>query len=212
MYAGAVGATVLFTGVSAFAQGGDYQINRNNFNNNYQQPNQNRQNILPQLNINFGRNGNGGNGNNNYNNNNNRDNNYIENCNRETYTDREDSNGNLDINRDGSVVIRNAVVNSVSGSNMTVTTQVGPATLTWTIVLDRNTRFESRNGRQIDLREVAVGDKVTVKGKMLSGSALSVDGDLVRDTLRTQSNNNNHNNNGGNNNNWFGNWGNNNNR
>ena len=119
------------------------------------------------------------------NNNNYRDQNYLNNCNNEEYTDHEDRQVNLDIKRDGSVVIRSAVVNGISGNNITLTSTLGSANLTWTLVVDNNTRFESRNGRRIDLREVNVGDKVTVKGKLMSGSSLTVRADLLRDTFRT---------------------------
>lgn len=204
VYASVLGATVLMSSTSAFAQERNSHDFRNSRDNN-NQPSyyQNYyQNFFPQNwfrnNGNDNRNSNGqnsqfgpfsnrGNNHNDYNRNP-RDNNYISNCNNEQYVDREDMNTNLDINRDGQVVIRNATVNSQNGNNMTLTSTLGSATLTWTLVLDNGTRFESRNGRQIDPREINIGDKVTVKGKLMSGSALTVDADLIRNTFRSSHN------------------------
>lgn len=196
VFTGVLGVSVLMSATSAFAWGRDNN-NYQNSRNNYQPQSyyQNYQNFYPQLtpwrnNQNYQQNNSNNNSNNYHNNQNNnpRDNNYLSNCNNEQYADRDDMNTNLDIGRDGQVVIRNAVINSINGNNITLTSTLGPATLTWTLVLDGGTRFESRNGRQVDIREITVGDKVTVKGKLMSGSALTVDADLIRDTFRSTHN------------------------
>jgi hypothetical protein len=169
VYVSVLGATVLTGVTSAFAENGRNGIFSNAGQTNQQnQPNQYYQyyqNFFPQQNQ--------------WRHNNDRD------VNNEQYIDREDANVNLDIGRDGSVLIRSAVVNGISGNNITLTSTLGNANLTWTLLIDNNTKLESRNGRRIDRREINVGDKVTVKGKLMSGSSLSVRADLIRNTWRT---------------------------
>lgn len=190
MYVGVFGATVLMSGTGAFAMERTNDHFGNFGNNNQSQPRsqyyQNYyQNFFPQMNWENNRNLRNDNHNYNYQNNNNRDNNYLSNCNKEQYVDREDMNTNININSNGSVIIRNAVVNSINGNNVTLTSNLGGANLTWNMILDNQTRFESRNGRRIDVREILVGDKVMVKGRLMSGSSLTIDADLIRNTFRS---------------------------
>ncbi len=167
MSVGVLGVTAfaMSSGVAFAQRNNNYQ---NNNNNNYYQPIKNVQNKVQDWTKNFNQN----------NSNNSQTNNY------NVYVDQNDASTNLEIGNDGSVVMRGATVSSISGNTVYVNSVLGSATLTWTVTLDGNTKLEARNGRTIQLGDIAAGDKVTVKGVMLSGSSLSLRATLVRDITK----------------------------
>lgn len=96
------------------------------------------------------------------------------------FIDARDAETNLEIKQDGTVQLRGAKVASISGNALTVTETLGASTLTWTITTDATTKLESKNGKALTMTDFAVGDVVTVKGKMQSGSALAATATTVR--------------------------------
>jgi hypothetical protein len=121
VYVSVLGATVLTGVTSAFAENRDNSRN-GIFSNAGQTNQQNQPNQYYQYYQNFFQQPNQGR---NHNDNN---------VNNEQYIDRQDAEVNLDIGRDGSVLIRSAVVNGISGNNITLTSTLGNANLTWTLV------------------------------------------------------------------------------
>jgi len=101
------------------------------------------------------------------------------------YFDSNDSGKNASIDKNGQVVLRGAVVTSISGNLITVTTSLGPTTLTWTGNYDSSTKLEAKNGKAIDISQITVGDTVTIKGTMNSGSSLSLKVSLIRDVSKS---------------------------
>ncbi len=96
------------------------------------------------------------------------------------FIDARDAETNIEIKQDGTVQMRGAKVASISGNALTVTETLGATTLTWTVTIDTTTKLESKNGKVLPITDFAVGDVVTVKGKMQSGSALAVTATTVR--------------------------------
>lgn len=97
------------------------------------------------------------------------------------YIESSDAGKNVDINKNGTVVIRGGVITSISGNMIVVSTTLGSSVLTWTGNFDSSTKLESKNGKAIDLSQITVGDTVTIKGTMNSGSSLSLKVSLIRD-------------------------------
>lgn len=120
---------------------------------------------------------------------NNRNNNYNNQNNQDYYADSNDSKTETVINKDGTVVLRGATVNSISGNTIYLNSTLGVAVLNWTGTVDSNSKYETKNGRAMNLGDISVGDKVTVKGVFVSGSALSMRINLVRDITKTGSSN-----------------------
>jgi tartrate dehydratase beta subunit/fumarate hydratase class I family protein len=100
------------------------------------------------------------------------------------YIEANDAGKNVDINKNGEVVLRGGVVTSISGNMIVVSTTLGSSVLTWTGNFDSSTKLESKNGKAIDLSQITVGDTVTIKGTMNSGSALSIKVSLIRDVSK----------------------------
>ncbi len=97
------------------------------------------------------------------------------------YVDSNDANTNVDINRNGVVSIRGGKVVAISGNQIVVSSTLGSSVLTWSGSIDSATKLEAKNGRTIVLTDITVGDTVTVKGTMNSGSGLSFKTSLIRD-------------------------------
>jgi hypothetical protein len=97
------------------------------------------------------------------------------------YVDSNDANTNVDINKNGVVSIRGGKVVAISGNQIVVSSTLGSSVLTWTGSIDSTTKLEAKNGKTIELANIAVGDVVTVKGTMNSGSGLSFKTSLIRD-------------------------------
>ena len=97
------------------------------------------------------------------------------------FIDARDAETGVEIKQDGSVVLRGAKVSALSGNMVTVTETLGTTTLSWSVTTDANTKFEAKNAKAITLADIAVGDVVTVKGKMQSGGSLSLTATTIRD-------------------------------
>ena len=100
------------------------------------------------------------------------------------YIDNNDSQTNVDINKNGAVTLRGAKIVSISGNLITVTSTLGNSVLTWTGNIDSTTKLEAKNGKTVLVTDMGVGDIVTVKGTMNSGSGLNFKATLIRDVSK----------------------------
>ncbi len=97
------------------------------------------------------------------------------------FIDARDAETGVEIKKDGTVQLRGAKVASISGQAVTVTETLGAAVLSWTINTDSTTKFEAKNGKEIALADIAVGDVVTIKGALQSGNTFVVKATTIRD-------------------------------
>lgn len=100
------------------------------------------------------------------------------------FVDKRDRETGVEIKNDGTAVLRGAKVTAISGSTLTVTETLGTTTLSWTVTTTGTTKFEAKNGSSIALASIAVGDTITVKGALVSGSSLTLTATLVRDITK----------------------------
>lgn len=103
---------------------------------------------------------------------------------KDTFADKRDKETGVEIKNDGTAVLRGAKVTAISGSTLTITETLGTTTLSWTVTTTGTTKFEAKNGTTIALGDIAIGDTVTVKGPLVSGSSLALTATLVRDITK----------------------------
>lgn len=84
------------------------------------------------------------------------------------------------INDNGKTVVRGAKVTNVSGSTVTAQTIWGASSITWTVRTDSDTNFLRKSGTNAGIADIAVGDYVSFSGMLSSGSAFTVDADVVK--------------------------------
>jgi hypothetical protein len=101
------------------------------------------------------------------------------------FFDRQDAETSVTVNNNAMVTLRGAKVVSVSGSMITASETLGPVTLTWAISTSGSTQLQGRDGKAILISDFAVGDTITTKGSLQSGSTYALNATLVRNVTRT---------------------------
>jgi Domain of unknown function (DUF5666) len=97
------------------------------------------------------------------------------------FADSRDAETGIEMQSNGNAVIRGAKVSSISGPLLTVTETLGAAVLTVTVNTDAATQFNSKNGKTITITDITIGDIVTVRGALQSGTSLSLKATMIRD-------------------------------
>jgi hypothetical protein len=94
----------------------------------------------------------------------------------------------VNLNGDGSALVRGAKVTAVSGSTISATTNYGSSQLAWTVKTDGNTKFNANKGSSTGLANIAVGDTVSFSGSLdQSVSGLTVNAKVVKDWNHVES-------------------------
>lgn len=94
----------------------------------------------------------------------------------------------VNLNTDGSALVRGAKVTSVSGSTINATTNYGSSQLSWRVVTDGSTKFNANKGGSTGLANIAVGDTLSFSGALdQTVSGLTVNAKVVKDWNHVES-------------------------
>lgn len=94
----------------------------------------------------------------------------------------------VNLDTDGSALVRGAKVTSVSGSTINATTNYGSSQLSWRVVTDGSTKFNATKGGSTGLANIAVGDTVSFSGSLdQTVSGLTVNAKVVKDWNHVES-------------------------
>ena len=74
----------------------------------------------------------------------------------------------------GKVIVRGAKITAINGTSLTATTTWGSVVMSWTVNTDNSTNFVRRFGGSSGVSEMAVGDIISFKGNLVSGTASPV--------------------------------------
>ena len=86
----------------------------------------------------------------------------------------------VSITTDGKTIVRGARVIAVSDTTITAETLWNATSMTWTVRTDSDTNFIRKNGSGAGVGDISVGDYVSFSGQIASGSAFTVDADVVK--------------------------------
>lgn len=88
----------------------------------------------------------------------------------------------INLTSNGNALVRGAQVTSVSGSDISATTNYGSSQLAWTVKTDSDTEFTANKNGATGLSQIAAGDTISFRGILDQAvSGLTVNADVVKD-------------------------------